>query len=136
MKNQNLVTIYVSGAFGVQKYQGSLVDFGTRKYAQYDSAAYYSYIPKGKRKPLGCIQGYHPYIVILEGVNHPAPADPFNAPVISNYDCGDVTCKKTRYGSFDDRYLTEFDSKIEEYLKNQNVLMDIRHTVNTNILNK
>lgn len=101
MKTEELVTVYVSGAFGVSKIEGKIIDYG-----------------------------------ILKGINHPAPADPFGEPTVNVYDAGVVTSKATRYSCFDDNYKTEFDAKITDYLKNQTVLMDIRHTVQTQIVNK
>lgn len=136
MKNQELVTMYYGGSFGVQKLECKLIDFGTKPYAQYKDAAFVRYVPKGKRKPCGFVMGYHPFILILEGVNHPNPDDAFGPAKITVYESGEVITKQTRYSSFDERYNTEFDSKIESYLKDQKVIMDIRHTVNTNIVNK
>lgn len=132
MKNNELFTIYTSGAFGVQKIEGKILDFGTKPYAQYKEAVFVHYIPKGKRKPTGFVVGYRPYVVILEGIGHPEPDDAFGP----SKDDGVLITKQTRYSSFDERYSTEFDQKIEKYLSDKKPLLDIRHTVNTNVINK
>ncbi len=129
---KKLATIYSSGMFGVQKTEGVIIDFGTKAYAQYDNAPFVHFIKKGKRKPEGFIKGFQPYILILDGINHPDVDSPFGDVVQGN----GVTTNMTRYSSFDERYLTEFDAKIADYIKDKTILMDIRHTVNTNIINK
>lgn len=136
MKNQELVTMYYGGSFGVQKCECKLIDFGTKPYAQYKDAAYVKYVPKGKRKPCGFVLTSYPFLIIIEGVNHPNPADSFGPSKTTHYDSGSVVTKETRFSSFDERYKTEFDSNFEEYLKDKTVIMDVRHTVRTNIINK
>lgn len=131
--NKTLVTIYSAGTFGVEKIEATLVDFGTKPYAQYPSAPFVHYIPKGKRKPVGFIKGYNPYIVIVEGHNHIDPADAFTKPKVA--ESGLIT-RQSRFTCFDDRYKTEFDSTLTEYIKDKKVLMDVRHTVSTNQVNK
>lgn len=119
------VTIYTGATFGIQKYEGTLVDCGTKKYAQYDNAPFVAYIPKGKRKTTGFIKGYKPYILIVEGFGHPAPDDMFLPPIISETG---VAVSKTRYSCFDDKYSHDFDAKIAEHLKTCVVIMDNRFT--------
>lgn len=132
MKPENLFTVYTNGVFGVSKQEVKLLDFGTKKYAQYNNAVFVHFIKKGKRKPEGFVKGYKPYMLILEGINHPEPADAFGPVQVK----GDLETKMTRFSSFDDRYLTEFDEKISEYIKDKNILMDVRFTVNTNLIKK
>lgn len=127
------VTIYSSGAFGVHKTEATIIDFGTKKYAQYDKAPFATYIPKGKRKPTGFVQGYNPYIVIIDGHGHIDPQDAYTKPK----DIGSgMTSRMSRFSSFDERYKTEFDQALTDYIKDKKVLMDVRHTVNTNTINK
>ena len=132
---KELVTVYTSSSFGISKFEGKLVDFGTTKYAQYNAAPFIKYVPKGKRNVRGFVKTYQPYIIIIKGVNHPEPADAFTAPKTTVYEMGVVTSRMSRYSSFDERYKTEFDAKISEYLQSQTVLMDVRHTVSTCIIN-
>jgi hypothetical protein len=135
-EEQKMVTIYTTTEFGmgIAKWTGKLVDFGRMKYAQYDSAPFFTFVPKRKRSAFRFVKASHTYVLILEGVNHPEPAD-FYGEAKKSED-GLVTIKESRYTAFDDRYKNEFDSKIENYIKSQNVIMDIRDTVNTNIINK
>lgn len=134
MKNQQLVTIYSAGVFGVNKSVGKVIDFGTRKCAQYSAAAFINFVPKGKRSPRAFVVGYKPYFLIIDGENHPEPDDIFGEAKIS--EDGLLITRITKYSSYDDERLTDFDQKIGEYLKDKVVLMDIRHTVQTNIINK
>lgn len=129
--NKTLVTIYHSGMFGVQKIEGTLIECGTKPYAQYKSAPFVKFVPKGKRKPAGFVQGYNPYIVIVEGHGHISPDDAYTSPV----DTGTgLTVRQSRYSCFDERYKTEFDKRLTDYIKDKKVLMDIRHTVSTNLV--
>lgn len=133
MTNKKVVTLYMSGAFGVQKLEGSLVEFGTKPYAQYPKAPYVVLIPKGKRKPIGILKGYAPYMVLLEGVGHPDVFDPFGP----KKDSGNAITQTSRFSSFDERYKTEFDTVLNKVVSENPaaVLMDVRHTVRTNVVN-
>jgi len=101
---RQLVTIYTLGEMfgGILRTEAYLLEHGTRPYAQYPAAPYVRYIPKGKRKERGFIQGFEPYLVIVEGVG-PQP------------DCwkverqGDMEIRQSKYPCFDSRYRTEFD---------------------------
>jgi len=129
---KKLVTIYHAGVFGIQKIEATLVEHGIRPYAQYTKAAFVKYIPKGKRKPTGFIVGYHPYIVIIDGHGHIDPQDALTKP----NDIGNgMTTSMTRFASFDERYKTEFDANLTEYIQDKTVLMDVRHTVGTEVVN-
>lgn len=131
------VTIYTTSEFmgSVVKREGILVDFGIRKYAQYNKAPFVNYIPTGKRKQTGFIKGFNPYLVILKGFNNPDPESMMNK---GTTDANGTTISQSRYLSFDDRYKTDFDSVLNEFIKNNPdaVLMDVRHTQNTNVINK
>lgn len=128
------ITIYHAGAFGVSKIEGKLIDYGTKKHAQYDRAPFIHFIAKGKRKPTGFVQGYHPYLVVIEGHGHINTIDPFNE-AIEHKETGLIT-KESTYSCFDEKYKTDFDASLTKYLEGKTILMDIRHTTNTNVLNK
>lgn len=69
------VTIYTTSEFmgNVVKYEGTLVDYGVRKYAQYDAAPFVDFIPKGKRKTVRIQKSYKSYLLILLGTGYPEP---------------------------------------------------------------
>ena len=103
------VTIYRSGGmFGVQKLEAWLFETGRERYAQYDDLPYYIYTQKGKRsKRKGRTEGYKPYVVIVAGWG--VELEPDSGFV----DAGDGV-SKSRYGSCDDRFDTDFDVRISE----------------------
>ncbi len=123
-----LITAYFQGGMGmgIIRVEGRLKDIGTRKYAQYNGAAYLHMIPKRKRKVRGYLQTYNPYMLVLAGVGHPNPEDGFN--IIK--DDGDVVVKQSKYMSFDPRWKEESDVQLDGYLENSEaiVLADYRHT--------
>ncbi len=133
MENK-LITIYSTSEFmgNVTKTEAKLIECGIRKYAQYDKAPFVAFIPKGKRKGFQYIKGYQPYLLVIEGHNHPDPDSMFKAPIVTDT----VTVRESKYLSFDDRYKTDFDSNIDAYLEDKKdiVLMDCRHTKNTLIV--
>ncbi len=115
MSADNKVTIYLTSSWlgmGVRKYEARLVDHGRRKYAQYQSAPFVHFIPKRKRKVRQYVEGYKPYALILAGWGHPSPDDPF-VPVRSD---DKVEVSQSRYTLFDERWDTDFDSKIDAYV--------------------
>lgn len=126
MKKQ--VTIYSSGSFGISKIEGVITDFGFKDYAQYKNAPFINFIRKGKRKEEQMLKTYNPYLLVIDGYGHPDPGSCFEKPEI----CGDLIISKTTYSCFDDRYKTDFDQLINDYIKDKNVIIDIRHTVGTN----
>lgn len=125
MKNQKKITVYFDTTFGVAQIEAVLVTCGVRKYAQYDAAPFVEYIPKGKRSARVYIKGYKPYLLILEGHGHPKPEDMFLPPVMSE---SGLAVSRTKYASFDDRWQSDFDKKIETYLETCKVLFDYRFT--------
>jgi len=129
------VTIYTAGVFGINQIEATLIETGKRDYAQYRNCPFVNFVPKGKRKAQGSLQTYHPYMIVVLGHDHPKPADCFGPTKVSHYDSGSVESRETRFASFDDRYKTEFDAKMTEYLKDQSVIVDIRHTAGTNVFN-
>ena len=63
------ITIFKLNSFGFPtSTKCKLVNVIKRKYAQYDNAVHISFIPKGKRKPVGMIyRGYDDSIIIYAG---------------------------------------------------------------------
>lgn len=131
------VTIYRSTEmFGsIVKNEGKILDYGTRKYAQYENAAFVEYIPKRKRNGFRFIKGYDPYFLVIKGHGHPDTPSMFGEPFV---DANGTTIKQSSYSSFDERYKQDFDKIIDTYLEDKQdlILMDIRNTKNTNIINK
>lgn len=130
------VTIYTTSDFmgSIVKCEGTLISCGIQKYAQFDRCPFVKYVPKGKRNPAGFCKTFQPYLLIIDGWNHPNPDDLFNEGV-TNAD--GVTIKESRYMSFDERYKTDFDLKIRDYLLLQQtklIILDYRHTVGTEII--
>lgn len=121
------VTIYTAGAFGIVKTEAKLHEHGMREYAQYESVPYVRYTEKGKRKVTGFVKTYKAYLVIVDGWDNPNPDDPFE---VVEGKVGDLECKRTRFGSFDSGIVTEFDEKIEGWMKQnkEKVVFDKRWT--------
>ena len=124
-------TLYTTTeSFGnVVKREITLLTHGFQKYAQYDKAPFVEYIPKGKRKPVKITKGYKPTILILSGHGHPEPEDLY---VVVDNSEGHVTVSKTKYFSFDERLVTDFDATIDVYIESGKgtVLADYRYTKN------
>ncbi len=123
------ITVYTTSEFmgNVQKYEGTLIDQGKMKYAQYDNAPFVSFIPKGKRNGCRIVKGYNPYILILKGWNHPEPDGMYG-----EARQGDgVTIRESRYASFDDGYKIDFNNVIDKYLADNPGLLiaDYRESV-------
>lgn len=134
MKNEQ-VTIYVKTAFGIHKSEGKLQRIGVSPYAQYSKSPFVEIIPKGKRKPVGYRSTYQPYLVVLKGVGHPDPLDPFTSPKLSS---SGLVVKETRMSSFDEGYQKEFDKVLDPVIQSsspESILMDFRFTVGTENLN-
>lgn len=123
------ITIYTQSGFigNVVKHEGKLVDMGFKNYAQFKSVPFVHFIPKGKRKTIGFVKGYRPYMVIVKGHNHPDMPELFGKPIQGNIE--GVTIKKTNHSSFSDNWLIDAD-KIIDVLIEKNpeiVLMDCRN---------
>ena len=116
------ITVYTTSEFfgSVVKYEGKLVEYGRKKYAQYDSAPYVHFIPKGKRKTFGIIKGYKPYLLIVEGWDAPEP-DSFLGEAKES---GDVVVRQSRYRSFNEGYTKDFDELIAK--SNVKIIADFR----------
>ena len=130
MMNKQAITIYTSTGMGITKIEGTIISIGRRPYAQYDSAPFVTYVPKGKRKPQGIIATAYPYLVVLKGHGHVEPEGAM-VRVHENKQIG-IQVSKSKYAMFDDRYKTDFDEVLNEYLvfggNPDVVLMDVRHT--------
>lgn len=127
------ITIYTSTGMGITKIEGTIISIGRRPYAQYDSAPFVTYVPKGKRKPQGIIATAYPYLVVLRGHGHVEPESAM-VRVHEDKQIG-IQVSKSKYAMFDDRYKTDFDEVLNEYLVTQFfngnpdvVMMDVRHT--------
>lgn len=110
------VTIYTtSEMFGsVQAHRGKLVEYGRKKYAQYDQAPFVIFIPKGKRNPCKIIKGYRPYLLIIKGHDTPDPEGMFDKTTSRTEQDGKVFIQNSKYSSFDDRYKIDFDQIINK----------------------
>lgn len=124
-KAQEKVTLYVQGMFGVSKIEGRLVEHGTRKYAQYDNAAYVALVPKRKRKARVWTGMFQPYLLLLKGHGHPDVPEAFET-----RNMGGVEMKISKYTAHDSRHQTDMDAVLDAYLENTGaeVLADYRHT--------
>lgn len=133
------VTIYTSTGMGITKLEGTIISIGRRPYAQYDSAPFVTFVPRGKRKPQGLIATAYPYLVVLKGYGHVDPSSPMVED--NSVQTCELRVSRSRYAMFDDRYKTDLDDVLNEYLSvkflsGQNeddlVLMDVRHTLPVN----
>lgn len=123
------ITVYMVSEFmgNVVKREGTYMSHGVNKYAQYSLVPFLAFITKGKRSVTSIrSSGYKPYMLILEGVGHPEPDDMFNDAV----DKGEVTIRTSRYASFDERYITDFEAVMDKHLaKRQHaIIADYRFT--------
>ena len=129
MKNkENQITVYWTGEFfgSVIKKEGTLIEHGTRKYAQYNNAPFVKMIPARKRNGVMIAKEYNPFILVLEGVGHPEPEGMWK----SSQPVNGVTVTESRYSSFDDRWVTDFDKMIDAYVAENKVkvIADYRYT--------
>ena len=116
------VTIYTTSEFfgSVVKYEGTLIEHGTQKYAQYENAPFVTFIPKGKRKAIKFIKGYNPYLIIYRDWECPEPGGMFG----ESYVKGDVIISRSKYASFDDQYKTDFNELLSR--SNVDIIADYR----------
>jgi hypothetical protein len=107
-KTQKLkVTIYANGMFGVRAIEAYLISHGTRKYAQYSSAPFVQFTPKGKRKAMEIQESSHCSLLIVAGWDQPSPTDWLEPTEDDN--------KRSRYGSCDPRWQTDFNELIAKH---------------------
>lgn len=125
MANDNKVTIILRGGMGnIVVKHGRLIEHGRRPYAQYRSAPFVLFVEKGKRKETGTIQGYKPYIVILEGWQDIKSQDFLGKK--DTISVPGLEISRSTYAAFDDRWVSDFENSVE--LKN--IIADYRN-VNT-----
>lgn len=129
------VTIYTTNSFfgHITKTEAKLTETGRKDYAQYTNAPYAKFIPKGKRTEHIVRATSYPYLLIIEGWNHPEPDDMMSE---AQVDSNGTKFSQSRYSSFDERYKTDFDTIINPYLENQKVIMDIRQTAGKEVINE
>jgi len=129
------VTIYYMGEFGMglNKIEGKLKNFGTRKYAQYNSAPYVSFVAKRKRKTQSLQKSYKPYMVVIMGHGHPNPEDGMK--LLS--DDGTTTVSQYKHSSFSEEWDNEADQMLNTYFSDNSVdvICDYRHTQGFNSYN-
>ncbi len=132
-RTHQLVTIYTPSDFlgNIVKIEARLIDHGRRPYAQYQAAPFVRFIPKGKRNPRSLVATSKPFILILSGHGHPDP-DEMLLPSEPSATPG-VTMRRGRYSSFDPRWVTDFNARINPYIaaKSGIVVADYRHTTAT-----
>lgn len=99
------VAIYRVGMFGVHRTDCRELTLMTgQKYAQYTDAIALRFVEKGKRKLMGSVLADHsPWLRVVAAAKAPAVDDP-----MEKIDGG----SKSRYTSYDMRYVTEFEDKL------------------------
>lgn len=111
LKDRKVTVITTNEFFGnMNVFEGRLVDFGTRPYAQYSNAPYVKFIPTRKRKPVCIMKTYNPTLIVIDGVGH--NLTPNDEVVLS--ETSEVRVTTLKYSSFDPRYVTEFLAKLKE----------------------
>lgn len=112
------VTIYVMNefGFGAVRIECSRWFAEYMKWAQYDRALNVLFVPKGAKKVRGKVEGYKPYLLVLEGWGHP-----------DTRASGDGT---TSFTSFHPAHMSNFDQMIDEYIatKGVKVLVSVGRT--------
>jgi hypothetical protein len=83
------------------------------KHAQYDNAVEVKFVAKRQRKLRGFVKSHQPYVLILEGHNHPDPASMFG-------DADAEGCATGRHRSFDDGWVSDFESTINQHIEDTN----------------
>lgn len=110
------VTIYKTSEFmgNVCAIEGYLVEHGRKKYAQYDNAVSVKFIKKRCQNVSGFVVGYSPYILIVEGWNQVSPGEGFQEVKSS---IPGIKVSKSKYMSFDSRYIEDFESIINKQIE-------------------
>jgi len=115
------VTIYAPHNVGFMKYEGKLLDFGEKPYAQYDKMPYVTFVPRGKRKPKTLSENF----LILDGVGYPDPPDAW----VHDEPKEGSPFASGKYPMFDPRYDIEFNEVINPY--SSQFLVDYRRNKTT-----
>lgn len=122
-------TIYHAHGFGISKEEVNLISISRTNYAQYKNTPVIQFIRKKKRKVTGLVLTYAPWTVIIKGHGH---IDPPSGVIVRS--SGGCEIRESKYEMFNERYKTDFDQQITDYIQAQDVILDVRHTVNTNEL--
>ena len=111
---QRKVTIYYHGEmFGlIHKVEARAYFVRTGEYAQYSSAVFCHFVPKGGRNPRGFVQTFRPSLLILDGWGHPDPAGMFGEPEQQ----GPVVVQRSRHSAFSPEWQSEFDAMINAHI--------------------
>ena len=110
------VTMYCLGVLGYRKIEARNLIVQTERYAQYENAVRFVFVPRRKRKRRRLWECYKPTTVVLAGWGHPEIQSPFDEGGLS------------RYGSRDAGWNSEFDRFLEQYQANiaVTILIDLR----------
>ena len=127
ISNKEKATIYYKNSFGsVSKLEVKLIEYGLKKYAQYDAVPFVKYIKKGCRKSQGfTCSGFRPFLLIVKNWNQPNCPDAFETPVKSE----NCVIQKSKYLSFDSRYTEDFNEGTEF----NEIIMDARYNSTTSV---
>lgn len=141
MNNQSNIkakkaTIYVqAGMMGnIIKIQVREIEVLRKKWAQYKSAVCARFLLPRKRHWSSYNEGYHPYLIVLEGWNHPN----LDSPWVNVEKKKDCTTSQARHSFCSDGWSNDFDAKIDAYLEANpkvKVLGDYRYTKGLNTTN-
>ena len=98
-----------------------------RQWAQYPGAVYCTYKEPRQKRSRRYIEGYHPYLVVLDGWGHPEPDSPW----VNEHESNGCTVSEGHYSGCSAGWTSEFDQKLSVYLATHpevKVLGDYRHT--------
>lgn len=103
------VTILTRGGLGnIVAIHAKLIDHGRKPYAQYASAPFVKYVKKNARKPVGFVQTYDPYLVILDGWQDIESQSLWGK---SETRANGVTVSSAKFSSFDSGWQKEFEAE-------------------------
>lgn len=129
---KTLVTIFLNHEFGFgpAKHEGWLLEHGRRPYAQYPTAPFVKFVPRGKRNPREWVGSYKPFCVILAG--HGLLISPAAQFLPCESTTPGVTVTKSRYSFCDDRFETDFNTRLNSFLAEhpETLVADYRWTTN------
>jgi hypothetical protein len=106
-------TVFYKSEFlgDIKSIEVTVVEHGTRQYAQYTHAPFVKFKKKGGRNLFGIQQTYKPFLCIVAGWNLDIkPDDAYET--VSTTD--KMTIRKSKYSSFDDRYVSDFEQLLLE----------------------
>jgi len=140
MEDKQKATIYFKSDLGgsINRIEGYLISHQLTDYAQYKDTPKIKFILKGKRHITTLIKGFKPFYLILAGWNTPLYSDDEGFNIKKE---GVTTIKESKYLSFDDGYILDFNRFINPLLKKEVVIADYRylkddyHIKNDSLLN-